>query len=234
MKTKIFIFVIAIVLSLGYLILVEDILRLHGLDEGMNDCSAIGTLKLLVSTEGTWKQTDTDRNGIKDYWTLDVSCLHRMYREIMYIKVNFVAIELARADGAAYSRNNPSPFNLGNANGLDIQDWGSTATLSDNFTTTAKSGYYFRAMLLDEEGIPYNQNPVGKNGIKACNTDKFAFVAYPSVAGVSGYNIYIVNEKGHIYQTKCMNDATKIVLQWPAKDPTTVGWELCAPPSTQR
>ncbi|MFA5793609.1 MAG: hypothetical protein WC980_00865 [Candidatus Brocadiia bacterium] len=185
-----------------------------------NEASAEAGLKLLVSTEGIWKQTDVDGNGIKDYWTLDVSCLHRMYRQDGVTKVSFIDISMARSDSNAYSRNNPSPFGSDSENGLDIQDWGSTPVLSAAFTITAKSGYYFRAMLLDENGVPYNQNPVGKNQIKACNTDKFAFVAYPQVAGVSGYYIHIVNETGNIYSTEVTNDENKVILQWPGKDPT--------------
>ncbi|MFH1227763.1 MAG: DUF2950 family protein [Planctomycetota bacterium] len=174
---------------------------------------------MLASQEAIWRQTDADGNGIKDYWTLDVSCLHRFYRCDGKTKVGFIDISFARSDVDAYSRNNPSPFAIGNWNGLDIQYW---PTLSVTYTTTAKSGYYYRAMLLDENGEPYNQNPVGKKGIKACNSTKFAFVAYPSSYGISGVDTFIVNEGGTIYFINPGSDANKVVLKWPGSDPTKV------------
>jgi hypothetical protein len=123
----------------------------------LNIFTPVAGLKLLASTERTWKQTDADGNGIKDYWTLDVSCLHRLYHKNGTTKVNFIDFGLARADVNAYSRSNSSPFDLGNENNRDIEDWGSTPTLNTMFTITAKSGYYYQAMLMDENGVLYNQ-----------------------------------------------------------------------------
>jgi hypothetical protein len=197
-----------------------------------NERNAINNLKKLAAQEIIWKKKDIDGNGIKDFWTLDVSCFNRMYRANGTTKVAMIDISHARADGAAYSRNNPSPFDLGNENNRDIEDWGSTAVLSANFTTTAKSGYFYRVMLLHEDGIPYNQNPVGQNGIKTCNSAKFAFVAYPNVYPTSGVNTFIINESNIIWETDGGTDSSynKImlrygnteVLQWPGPDPTKV------------
>jgi hypothetical protein len=183
-----------------------------------NEASAITVLKVLEMQEKSWCQGDTDGNGIKDYWTLDVSTFYRLYRNDGRTKLKLIDISLARADSAAYSRNNPTPFNFGNESGLDLEDWS-----HPDVTPTAKSGYRFQAMLLDENGLPYNKNPIGKNGIKACNSTKFAFVAYPQVYPTSGINTFIINEKGIIYQTDPNTDGDgKIVLQWPGADPTEV------------
>lgn len=183
-----------------------------------NEASAIAVLKVLEMQEKSWCQNDTDGNGIKDYWTLDVSTFYRLYRNDGRTKLKLIDIPPARADSAAYSRNNPTPFNLGNESGLDLEDWS-----HPDVTQRAKSGYYFQAMLLDEDGIPYNQNTVGKNQVKACNSTKYAFVAYPQVYPTSGINTFIINEKGIIYQTDPNTDGDgKIVLQWPGADPTKV------------
>lgn len=40
-----------------------------------NEASAIGSLKLMTSAEAVWLQQDADNNGLKDYWTYDVSLL---------------------------------------------------------------------------------------------------------------------------------------------------------------
>lgn len=172
--------------------------------------SAIGMLKTLVSCEDTWRQQDFDRNGIKDYWTYDVSCFHRMYHKDKETKVNFIDIAFAKADGAP--RVDANIF----GSDLTLEDWSSAAF------TTAKRGYYYRAMLTDEDGNPYNQNEVGEKKIKATNSNKFAFVAYPAVYGTTGLRTFIVNELGHIYGTDCRSDANKIILHWPGKDPTKV------------
>jgi len=169
-----------------------------------NECSAAAALKLLTSAEATWFQQDCDGNGIKDYWTYDISCLHRMYRKDNTTKIAFIPIDMARADMASASMSGDiNPFGT-----PKIESWA-------EIMTGSKSGYLFMAMVADEKGIPYNQNPVGPNKILATNNSKFAFIAYPDVYGISGINTFIVNEEGAIYARDMKSDKNKIILQWP-------------------
>ena len=193
-----------------------------------NEGSAIASLKLFVSTEATWKQTDTDGNGKKDYWNLDVSCLHRMYRADGTTKVNFIDIAIARADANAYSRTDANPFTAGAP--ADIQDWGSTATLLANFTTTAKSGYYFRTLDTDL-GNDLTVNTLGTSLIAMGHDNLFGFMAAPQVYPTSGVNHFIVNAGGTIYQSdpgtdsatnKWYTETGTTTIDWPADPPTSV------------
>ena len=172
---------------------------------GANEASAVASLKTFVATEACWRQQDADANGKSDYWTYDVSCLHRMYRADGSTKVEFISIDLARAD-ASPAKNDAFDNNT------------IIAPLIDG--TVPKSGYLFQAMVYDENGESYNQEEV--NGIKATNAFKFAFVAYPDIYGTSGVRTFIVNEAGTIYAIDPGSDSDKIVLQWPGEDPTRV------------
>lgn len=172
-----------------------------------NEATAMACLKLLISTQAIWRQTDADGNGVKDYWTYDVSCFHRFYRADGTTKCNFIDVALAKADEARCPDDIFEDM---------IQAWND----DESFTITAKSGYFIRAMVEDETGTPYNQGEV--NGVKAANSTKFAFVAYPAEYGITGTMVYIINEAGTIYCTDPGSDDAKIILKWPAEEPTAV------------
>ncbi|MFH1227761.1 MAG: hypothetical protein V1701_07650 [Planctomycetota bacterium] len=200
--------ILAIISALGVLPLLMSLSHNH-LHPAAD---AIYGLKMIVSQEAIWRQTDADGNGIKDFWTYDVSCLHRMYRSDNQTKIGYIDRSFARADARPAFTGT-----FGQSPG--IENWENPPMI-----ITPTSGYLFRAMLIDENGIPYNQNEVGTNRIKAANPTKFAFVIYPGK-----YDTYflvytfIVNEEGKIY---VKDTKAEPVLQWPAKDPTTVGWQL--------
>jgi len=176
-----------------------------------NENSAAATLKLITAAEAMWRQQDCDGNGINDYWTYDISCFHRTYRSDNETKICFIAIDSAKADMTPASMfGGIIPFGT-----PQIESWA-------NLTTCPKSGYRFQAMVIDEKGMPYNQNPIGPNKIPATNSHKFAFVAYPEVYAYSGINTFIVNEEGTIYANDTGNDANKIILTWPGVNPTGV------------
>lgn len=183
----------------------------HGGGLATNENSAVSGLRLLTSAEAVWRQQDCDGNGINDYWTYDISCLHRAYRKDNSTKVAFIAIDLARADMAPASMTGGIiPF--GNP---QIESW-------TNVTTAPKSGYRFQAMVTDAKGLPYNQNPVGPNKLLATNSGKYAFIAYPDVYATSGINTFIINEAGIIYANDTGSDANKIILTWPGLCPAVV------------
>jgi hypothetical protein len=185
-----------------------------------NETSAMGTLKQLLSTEMMWAQQDPDCNGRKDYWTFDISCLHRMYRLDNSTNVAFIPLDVARADMA------PGLF-TGSSNPFGEQPtikswWNNT----NRIMTQPKSGYWFGAMLTDEDGKPYNQNYIGSSQIKGLNDRKYAFVAYPVKYGETGIRTFIVDETGTIYGWDSGSDKNKVILQWPKQDELNTKWEV--------
>ena len=76
-----------------------------------NETSAIAALKQLVSTEGTWQQTDSDRNGNKDFWTCDVSGFYSVQdannANLKYIDVAFAKADFRKVAGTALPTRTP-------------------------------------------------------------------------------------------------------------------------------
>jgi len=127
----------------------------------------MGVLKQLSTAEAIWAQQDIDGNKTKDFWTYDVSCLHRMYRADGASKCAFIPLQMAQADARpAGMEEGDNPFG----------ETPAIAPLENPGNPTAYFGYFIRAMLVDEEENEYNQNPVGANNILATNTDRYAFV----------------------------------------------------------
>ncbi len=162
-----------------------------------NEISAQAALKQLVSCEGVWRQTDSDFNGVQDYWTLDVAgYYHRL--DSGGNKLKYVDVRMAQADRlglATYVDERPEP----------------------------KSGYWLRVMLTDENGEPYLQDADG-DGTASTNPSKYGYCAYPSEYGVSGTMTYIINEEGVVYEKDLGADAKEGCETWPDADPTTKGW----------
>lgn len=161
-------------------------------------------LQQLNSTEGVWRQTDTDRNGVQDYWTRDVAGYYYI-QDAAGQELRYITEVMARADRlglGTYRKDNPTPL----------------------------SGYWLRAMKTDEDGNPYIEEggsvptavPVADHA--STNTSKYGYCAYPVEYGVAGTKTYIVNEEGVLYEKDLGPDATEGCDTWPADDPTTKGW----------
>jgi prepilin-type N-terminal cleavage/methylation domain-containing protein len=160
-----------------------------------NETSALGALKLFTSSEAIWFQQGPDGNGVKDYWTYDVSCLHRLYRADGVSKVAFIPMDVARAD-ARPAAPTGTPFGT---NPL-YEQWTANAA---GLIIWPKSGYWFTVMdysdLNTGTDYEYNHNAVGPGLIKACNSNKYGFMAAPDIYGTSGIRSFIVNEAGVVY-----------------------------------
>ena len=63
-------------------------------------------LDQLVSTEGVWRQTDSDLNGVQDYWTLDVAGFYFWKDEngalLKFIDVNMAMADRVNEEGEVY------------------------------------------------------------------------------------------------------------------------------------
>jgi prepilin-type N-terminal cleavage/methylation domain-containing protein len=163
-----------------------------------NETSAIGTLKQFTSTEAIWLQQGPDGNGMKDYWTYDISAMHRMLRADGTNKVAFIPIDIAQAD-ARCLYDGALPF--GGNPAID-GDWTDQAIAK----WQPKSGYWFTVMdYMDISDLTatgaYNQNEVvpGDPASVGANFNKYAFMAAPDTYGSSGVRSFIVSEAGVIY-----------------------------------
>jgi hypothetical protein len=167
-----------------------------------NETMALNCLMVLRGTEATWRQMDYDRNGKQDFWTYDISCLYRM-KDKTGEAVQTIDIQFARADAAPAG---------------DDTFKGEIISIGEK---SPKAGYYFRAIEKDSEGKAYNENEVAK--VKAANSFKWAFCAYPAQYGKTGRRTFIINEEGVVY-SKDVNGEP--VTQWPCADPTEEDWQL--------
>lgn len=200
---KIGILVLALLIAVAIAIFV---LSLRGREReliGPTETSAVDCLRELVAIEEIWRKNDIDRNGQNDYWTKDVAGFHYIQNANGQRQM-YIPIEIAKTD--------PS-----------VTNWGKDAKV------TPYNGYYFKAIATDENGNAYNQNVVNTNlgagayiGQKCCNSNKFAFCAYPAEYNVTGVRTFIVNEKGIVY-CRDLGDA-KPIDKWPCEDPTKEGW----------
>jgi hypothetical protein len=150
-----------------------------------NETSAAGTLKNFVTCEATWRQNDTDRNANNDYWTGDVSGFCRVL-DGAGNSVKMMDIAVAKADWA------PLPADA-DGTAPDIGP-----AVADQ--PVPKSGYYFMAMRIDENGEPYQNDGADADANAWENTGDFAFVAFPAEYGKTGINTFIVNGDGVIWK----------------------------------
>lgn len=155
---------------------------------------AQAALKQLVSIEGTWRGTDSDRNGYQDYWTADVAGFYAL-EDALGAQLRYVDPQIAAADVVPllhYPR-------------LPVYD--------------SDLGYHVRAMIMDENWMPYVERGIppvvatpatGKQGTNTC---KFAFCAYlPGVWGTTRSQ-FIVNEDGVVYSAEATGACP--VTTWP-------------------
>jgi prepilin-type N-terminal cleavage/methylation domain-containing protein len=158
-----------------------------------NETATVAGLTTLCSQEFIWKQQDIEGNGIRDYWTYDISCFNRMIGADGITKVNLIDISYARADDA---RAVDGVFGATPV----FENWDSGATA---LTKAPKSGYWYSRLLntFIGSGTLYQVNTVGTNKVAACHRSIFGFAAKPDSYGSSGVNMFIVNESGTVYAT---------------------------------
>ncbi|MBI3096648.1 MAG: DUF2950 family protein [Planctomycetes bacterium] len=181
-----------------------------------NETSAVAALKQLVSTESTWRQTDSDGNGVQDYWTYDLAGFYGM-QDASGAILKFIDVNFAKADGSRRVSYSGKPTTNGTA-----------------CVAIAKSGYKFRSMVNDDgAGTPaaycVNYVPSQKtvsvlrhgttNGYAtACNSYLFGFTAIPDTYNTTGIRIFIVCEEGVIYGVDAGSNTFQTT--WPGTDPT--------------
>lgn len=138
-----------------------------------NERKAILALKDIFRAQVDFKENDLDKNGVKDYWTADISGLYRTL--IGGKEIKLIGPDIAIADAAPMS------------DGKDLGPMLSPRPI-------AKNGYYFRALKSYEDPAG-SINPYGSK-----NTLRFGFVAYPETYNGTGRQTFIIWEGGTVWR----------------------------------
>lgn len=184
-----------------------------------NESSAVGTLRTIVTSQSTWRQNDTDRNTLNDYWVADVSGMYRVESLPVGSGVGVAVLDVAvaQADDAKLP---------GAPAGAAIP--GTTAISANVIAlvrTAAKSGYFYQAMTKDVAGVAYPTDPDG-DGNSWTNTGVFAFQGRPEVYNSTGVNTVITDTAGVIYGKDFGNNIVANATQWPNANPASAGWRV--------
>lgn len=186
-----------------------------------NEVSAAGTLRSIVTSESTWRQNDTDRNTMSDYWTADVSGFYRTESApaASGVGVAVLDVAVAQADDAKTAAGAATA-------GAAVPGAGvSSAGLIALTRTSSKSGYFYRAMTKNFAGTNYAADPDG-NGQSFTNTGEFGFQARPETYNSTGVTTFIVNEAGVIYGRDFGDALAANGDLWPDPNPASVGWRV--------
>jgi len=160
-----------------------------------NQRAASAAIKTLTVAAVDFRSNDRDGNQVNDFWTGDVAGLYSLSPPNAlgpHESIKLITRELAEADAAPLKPLVPTP--------------------------RPYHGYLFRAMVTDENGIPYaspSGMPDGQGA--AYNNSKFGFCAYPADPG-TGMHTFTVNEGNTIF---------KLALPGPIlKHPDDTFWSL--------
>lgn len=168
-----------------------------------NEAATIAALKKLVSIEDTWRQTDSDRNGVQDYWVRDVAGFCYIH-DAAGIPLKYIEEDMAEADRAGLGTYSYEPAH-------------------------PKDGYWFRALVKKgwgeyvDDRLPAPADPQVADK-PSTNDSQFGFCAHPAEYGVTGVLTFIVNEEGVVYAKDRGVGASEAILTWPGLDPALSGW----------
>jgi len=150
-----------------------------------NENAAAVSLKSLSATEATWSTSDTDRNGTKDFWVIDVSGFYRVLNAagnpVANIDINF-----------AKSDYNPVAAGAGTPT-VDV------AVVTVANTPLPKSGYFYAAFVNDAAGNAIATDKDGAGQLYE-NTATYAFQAFPEKYNSTGRMAFILSESNTIYK----------------------------------
>ena len=150
-----------------------------------NDRSASTSLKTIALAQFDFCSGDRDWNDVKDFWRKDIAGLYTLYpaADATHTPIKLIELSIASADDRPVS--DLSPYAL----------------------PSTKAGYWFRALLHEDEKTP--------------SPDRFAVCAYPDSPSAGRWT-YIVDEENFIYRKELKNQ--RGVERYPA-DPIKAGWQ---------
>ncbi len=156
----------------------------------------IASLMEIYNANWKWKNADPDGNNELDFWAKDIAGLYYYPDSKSGKRVKLISYEIATADSRAF----PSFYH------------------SAELPLTPRSGYFFRMMLLAENGF-YLAHEDEATKKKYRNLSHFCLVAYPALN--KRLRTFIINEKREIYYRQTVDD--EIIDRWP-KNPLEDGW----------
>jgi prepilin-type N-terminal cleavage/methylation domain-containing protein len=164
-----------------------------------NERNASASLKTLASAEADFRGNDRDGNKVQDFWVMDIAQLYGMDSIGSTEPIKLLEVSVAGADAT-----NP-------AVGGGLAAVGACVAVNNYCTRSAKAGYWYRPLLLDENLATYPQAstavapniPTGASTAAGAggswNTSKFGFMAFPDTRS-AGRNIFIINEGNTIFK----------------------------------
>lgn len=161
-----------------------------------NERSASTSLKAVVTAEEVIKGNDTDRNGIADYWTGDLSGLYAI-GNLSSMKPTAALSDLGMvyADVFRYEDAGGTFFGL-DFDGDGVPDTAYGPAFVTSPLRAPKSGYWYNALLNDEMG---NALAVDTDGQGPChNFGEYGFAAIPASWDSTGNYCFIVNQVGTV------------------------------------
>jgi hypothetical protein len=160
---------------------------LTGCSNGLasNARNASTTLKTIVAAQYDYHDNDRDGNDRKDFWRADIAGLYTRRFDSDPAKEPMKLIELSVASADDRPVSDLSPFAV----------------------RSAKAGYWYRALLHEDEEAP--------------SPDRFAVCAFPDTLS-AGKWMFIIDEENFVYRKKA--DGRRGIDRYP-KDPVKAGWE---------
>jgi hypothetical protein len=171
-----------------------------------NEQSAGRTMVNLVTMEIFWRESDSEGNGQKDFWTGDVSGLYRAL-DGRGNPVKCLDLATAKADKAPLAAAKGGTPAMGAAVTAGVP--------------VPKAGYLFQAMTRDGGGAAYQKDGPDKDSNAWENPGDYAFCAFPAEYGKTGKATFIVSGKGIVYKKDI---GGKPVPAWPGDNPEKDGW----------
>jgi len=163
----------------------------------VNEAEAVGALRALLRSEYEFQEHDRDRNGVRDFWTGDVSGLHRL--RVAGAPLALIEEGIACADAAPLS---------------------DEARLGPPLHARPHRGYFFAVLNRGASGEPFAID-TDRSGWAVHHLSTFAFCAFPERHGVSGERTLIINAVGEVYGQDLKG---KAVRAWPGQ-PESEGWK---------
>ncbi|HTC24605.1 MAG TPA: prepilin-type N-terminal cleavage/methylation domain-containing protein, partial [Gemmatimonadales bacterium] len=160
-----------------------------------NERNASASLKTLASAEADFRGNDREGNKVQDFWVMDLAQLYGMDPIGSTEPIKLIEVSVAGADATTPS----TPGALATA--------GSCVLIGNYCTQSAKAGYWYRTLTLDENGAAYGVQstcvapniPTNAATATSWNTSKFGFMAFPDTRS-AGRNIFIINEGNTIFK----------------------------------
>jgi hypothetical protein len=143
------------------------------------------SLKTIAAAQFDFQSADRDWNDAKDFWRKDIAGLYALYPKTDDTHTPLKLIELSVASADDRPVTDLSPYAL----------------------RSAKAGYWFRALLHEDELVP--------------SPDRFAACAFPDSPSAGKWT-YIIDEENFVYRKKL--EGQRGLDRYPS-DPLKSGWE---------